>query len=472
MILISAIIMVACVATARTVNMPEVRVKTDYTIIRSVELTDTATRFNMSMIKLPGRKVKIDTMVIKGKSTGKTYQLLRSEGYEPGTNIEVGESGRYDYVNVFPALDPTDTIVDMYDKTFPAKVTDMTRGIRLVEPVQRKYSARLHGCHGGKSGFIAVYEASARPGVNSVITWIPVDNGCFQATFSTDKPVYYQITDGIQYLNGSFKTAYFMPEGEDVEVDFICNAGNDIDEVIVRSTQGTQTQAYSDYFKAIIEQFNRESDKRAFVKDVLPGLRIDMAKKMRNFAGLFALVTEAWHSKDVSDYLAAYREVYRGMYPGHPYSLMFEELDQTYDPLSGNPYNDFTAPDFEGNEHRLSELIAGRPALIDLWGSTCGSCRVTSKTMIPVYNEFAPKGFTIVGVAREFGNPDFGVKAIKKDGYPWLNLLELDDRGGIWALYRLQSAIGGTFLVGADGKIVAVNPTADEVRAYLQKTLE
>ena len=472
-ILAVAAMMVATVVTARTVELPVAKSKTDYTIIRSVELTDTATRFNMSMIKLPGQKMKIDTMVIKGRATKKIYPLLRSEGYVPGTSIEIGENGRYDYVNVFPALDPTDSIVDMYDKTFPAKVTDMYRGINLGQPVPRKYKTHLHGRHEGKSGFLAVFEASPRLGDRGAITWIPVDNGCFSATFSTDKPVFYQIADGKQYFGGSLRTAYFMPEGEEVEVDFICNTEiDDIDEVIVRSTSGSQTQAYSDYFKAVNELFNQASDKSEFFSKVLPGLRIDMAMKMRNFAGLFALVNDAWHSKDVSDYLAAYRDVYRGMYPGHPYSEMFEELDQTYEPLPSNPYNDFTAPDFEGNEHRLSDLIKGRPALIDLWGSSCGSCRVKSKSMIPVYNEYAPKGFTIVGVAREFGGPDFGVKAIKKDGYPWLNLLELDDRGGIWALYRIQSAMGGTFLVGADGKIVAVNPTTDEVREYLQKTLE
>ena len=93
-ILAVAAMMVATVVTARTVELPVAKSKTDYTIIRSVELTDTATRFNMSMIKLPGQKMKIDTMVIKGRATKKIYPLLRSEGYVPGTSIEIGENGR------------------------------------------------------------------------------------------------------------------------------------------------------------------------------------------------------------------------------------------------------------------------------------------------------------------------------------------------------------------------------------------
>ena len=87
--------------------------------------------------------------------------------------------------------------------------------------------------------------------------------------------------------------------------------------------------------------------------------------------------------------------------------------------------------------------------------------------MIPVWEEFAPKGFTIVGVAREYRTADKAVKAIEADGYRWLNLLELDDAGHIWDLYRVSNAAGGTFLVDPDGTIVAVSPTAEEVRAYL-----
>lgn len=70
-------------------------------------------------------------------------------------------------------------------------------------------------------------------------------------------------------------------------------------------------------------------------------------------------------------------------------------------------------------------------------------------------------------MAREYDNADAMKTAIKRDGYPWLNLLELDDRLGIWKRYGIGNAGGGRFLVGRDGKILAVNPDAAQVEAIL-----
>ena len=98
----------------------------------------------------------------------------------------------------------------------------------------------------------------------------------------------------------------------------------------------------------------------------------------------------------------------------------------------GGSYIDFTAPDLEGNMVKLSDQIKGKVALIDLWASWCGPCRRLSSSMIPVYETFKDKGFTVVGIARENNNTDAMKKAIEQDKYPWLNLVELNDKGNIW----------------------------------------
>ncbi len=92
--------------------------------------------------------------------------------------------------------------------------------------------------------------------------------------------------------------------------------------------------------------------------------------------------------------------------------------------------------------------------------------------MIPVYEKYADKGFTIVGVAREYTDSKAAAEAIAKDGYKWLNLIEIDDSNGIWALYRRHNAAGGTFLISPEGKIVKTDVTADEVRDYLKTLYE
>ncbi|MCC8173112.1 MAG: TlpA family protein disulfide reductase, partial [Odoribacter sp.] len=133
-------------------------------------------------------------------------------------------------------------------------------------------------------------------------------------------------------------------------------------------------------------------------------------------------------------------------------------------------YIDFTAPDMEDNLVALSEQIAGKIALIDLWASWCGPCRSLSKSMIPIYEEYKDKGFTVVGVAREKDKKE-AEQAIKKDKYPWLNLLEIGDKEKIWMKYGIENSGGRTFLVNQEGKILAIHPTAEEVKEILEKLI-
>ena len=159
------------------------------------------------------------------------------------------------------------------------------------------------------------------------------------------------------------------------------------------------------------------------------------------------------------------------VYPKHPYKTQCQELLKALRRIEAGKYIDFTAPDLDGNLVKLSSEIKGKVAIIDLWASWCGPCRRKSITYIPIYDEYKEKGFTIVGVAKEFKNDNAMRKAIEKDGYPWTNLIELDGKNGIWEKYGVSNGAGATFLVDKNGKILAANPTADEVREILEEKL-
>ena len=188
--------------------------------------------------------------------------------------------------------------------------------------------------------------------------------------------------------------------------------------------------------------------------------------------GLYFL-QEAASSKlaDTALVRRAVEEIYAQRYPAAYSTRWLQGWLAGCNTMVGGDYFDFTAPDLEGNDHTLSKEIAGRVALIDLWGSWCASCRIHSQELIPVYNKYKDRGFTVVGVAREYDNADAMKTAIRRDGYPWLNLLELDDRLGIWTKYGIGNAGGARFLVGRDGKILAINPDASQVEAILKDKL-
>ena len=64
------------------------------------------------------------------------------------------------------------------------------------------------------------------------------------------------------------------------------------------------------------------------------------------------------------------------------------------------------------------------------------------------------------------------IAAIERDGYPWLNLIELNDVNRIWRKYHAGNGGGKIVLVDRDGTILAVNPTTEEIAATLEKIVQ
>lgn len=529
--LVCAVFAVVTMA-ARVVEMPRFKTSSyNQRILRSIELSDTATVVNFSFLHHPNYWCCSNSMSIKGNVTGKNYRLLRTDGYNIGEKKFMPASGRYDFKMIFEPVAETDTLINLIE-TKQGEICDMITDIDLTGKVPAgKILTRISGTYPKSEGFVVLVAASSNP-YNDKLLWIPVDDGEFHYDFYTDgNPMAYEIQDGLSRFNGIFISGNFFTGDSAVVLNGKLDEHGEFDKFEVSAPEGSMTDCYSGVRKemstmwntcpmkikrdsleaakkynvpelyALEERLQQHPEERdsiesqilkiyqsgkmrmpegeavdkeldEYIKNDMLRAEIDKAIAADNIAGLFMLVHKAWFTRDASPIVDAWRKVYSDKYPGHPYTEYMKSLDKTVDPVPGNRFNDFSAPDFNGVVHTLSDEIKGRIAVIDLWASWCGPCRRNSKALVPVYDEFASKGFTIVGVARESGSQAAAVHAAEQEGLKWLNLVDVDDKNGVWAIYRRQNAAGGLFLVDENGVIVAADPTPDEVREYLEKRLK
>ena len=158
------------------------------------------------------------------------------------------------------------------------------------------------------------------------------------------------------------------------------------------------------------------------------------------------------------------------MYKGHP---VHEQITTALTALRfqpGKPYIDYNVRNTDDQMVPISSLIRGKVALIDLWASWCGPCRRHSKAMIPVYERYKDKGFTVIAIARERKREDME-NAAKKDGYPWQSLLELNDENDVWRKNGAGNGGGAMFLIDRDGTILSTSTDAEELEPLIKKAL-
>ena len=208
----------------------------------------------------------------------------------------------------------------------------------------------------------------------------------------------------------------------------------------------------------------------------------DRLMSHRTLAGLSAVASEIsvqvqlmkMGQRDTLDafYLGQFEE-YRRLYPDNDLTLATDALLSDLERIApGRPAPDFSAPSLDGQRYRLSELLRGNAVtVLDCWASWCGSCRKHSRELIPLYEKYRDRGMAVVGVAREYDSLDDMRAAVEKDGYPWIQLYDLDGAEGIWNLYGLSTAGGGIFLIDSEGKIIDKFDDTAAIAAWLEANL-
>lgn len=197
--------------------------------------------------------------------------------------------------------------------------------------------------------------------------------------------------------------------------------------------------------------------------------RIDNDVNLANYYSIFEdMLYYAKNNLFITTAIQAVYQKYMQAFPEHTYTTRLKDgLGALLHVFPGKPFINVSAPDLAGNQHELHNLIKGKLAIIDLWGSWCSPCIIKSRKIVPLYEKYKHKNFTVVGIAREFGNTKDLVNRLSKEQFNWIQLLELDDKQGIWNKYGIPNSGGMILLVGTDGNILSIDPTVEELEKHL-----
>ncbi len=129
----------------------------------------------------------------------------------------------------------------------------------------------------------------------------------------------------------------------------------------------------------------------------------------------------------------------KGLKVGKKIQEMFDTVAATE---IGKKAPDFSAKDPHGKDISLSDSMGDKVTIVDFWASWCMPCRQENPNMVALYKEFHSKGLNIIGVS------------LDTDSKEWI------------------TAIAATFVLDADGKIVAKNISGAELRKKVTELMK
>jgi cytochrome c biogenesis protein CcmG/thiol:disulfide interchange protein DsbE len=135
----------------------------------------------------------------------------------------------------------------------------------------------------------------------------------------------------------------------------------------------------------------------------------------------------------------------------------------TSSPLLGKPAPDFTLQDLNGNKVSL-DAYQGKALLINFWATWCGPCKLETPWLVELSDEYAGKGFVILGIDAEDDEvtPDdkagwakdraLVARFVKQERMPYPVLMGGDS---ISKTYGGLDAMPTSFWVDRTGKVIA-----------------
>lgn len=136
----------------------------------------------------------------------------------------------------------------------------------------------------------------------------------------------------------------------------------------------------------------------------------------------------------------------------------------------GQKAPDFSATTPEGKTESLHKNL-GKVTIVDFWASWCGPCRAENPNVVALYNKYKAQGLKIIGVSLDKEKEKW-VEAIAKDKLDWLQISNLKFWDDPIAKNYAVEAIPATFILDANGTIVAKDLKGAELDAKVAELLK
>ena len=109
---------------------------------------------------------------------------------------------------------------------------------------------------------------------------------------------------------------------------------------------------------------------------------------------------------------------------------------------------DFTLKTLEGAELTLSQM-KGKVVLLDFWATWCGPCREAIPHLVQLYKSYHDKGFELMGMSMDKGDPQVVRRFVKSMDIPYPILMAPEEMARNFGVTALPT----TILIDKEGKV-------------------
>lgn len=123
-----------------------------------------------------------------------------------------------------------------------------------------------------------------------------------------------------------------------------------------------------------------------------------------------------------------------------------------FSPAGVEPAPNVVMTQLQGGQKIDLKSLRGHPVLVTFWATSCPGCVAEMPHLIKLYQELAPKGFKMIGVAMSYDKPNNVLEMQKQKNIPYP--IVWDDIGKISQAFGSVTLTPTHFLISPQGEIV------------------